>query len=399
MPSIDPNPFLSTQSASTISPYGTINGELFRYSSFGLVAIESPPPSLSSIQTSPQNVHHHCYRNNKCILLGGLSDGLIPVPYTGRLLQEITSFGSSTSAANNDDNDAESSQWSFVQPILSSSYTGFGHGSLDRDVEELDTLIEYLYNERTNRNNKNNNTNNTDEAINFQKMPICLIGHSTGCQDIVHYLKKGKYINQIVCVALQGPVSDREAATIPTCPEQSIEERKKELNDFLQYAIQLKNSNDGNEFMPRNVFWAPITANRYYDLFAKGGMDDYFSSDYTTEELSERLSHIGSITTLHTCLVVWPGCDEYVPQHIDVKKHLQRLMNAMNGRSNIKQTANKNNDRDDTDHQKYCWDDGGVAKGLYLETGNHNLSKSSNDVDRFLHAIHNMLQSYTISIS
>ena len=92
---------------------------------------------------------------NKCILIGGLSDGLIPTPYTSDLEQECHSLG-----------------WSLIQPILSSSYLGFGNGGLERDTEEIGALMNYLVCHR--------------DADHF-----ALVGHSTGCQNAIHFLKHG----------------------------------------------------------------------------------------------------------------------------------------------------------------------------------------------------------------
>lgn len=118
-----------------------MNLQLFQYHA-NLVAFESSPPL-----TTPSR--------NKCILIGGLSDGLIPVPYTSDLEQECHSLG-----------------WSLVQPILSSSYLGFGNGSLERDTEEIGALLNYLV--------------CYHDADNF-----AFVGHSTGCQNSVHFLKYG----------------------------------------------------------------------------------------------------------------------------------------------------------------------------------------------------------------
>ena len=90
-----------------VSPYGTLQGTLFQYSR-NLVAFESSSPSANDPPTK------------KCIYIGGLSDGLIPTPYTEPLEKACHALG-----------------WSLVQPILSSSYLGFGSGDLNRDSNEL----------------------------------------------------------------------------------------------------------------------------------------------------------------------------------------------------------------------------------------------------------------------
>jgi hypothetical protein len=94
-------------SAPLLSPYGTFQGSLFQYSR-NLVAFESAGQPNTD------------YNKKACILIGGLSDGLIPTPYTKPLEKQCQELG-----------------WSLVQPILSSSYLGFGNGDLERDTKEL----------------------------------------------------------------------------------------------------------------------------------------------------------------------------------------------------------------------------------------------------------------------
>lgn len=59
-----------------------------------------------------------------------------------------------------------------MQPILSSSYLGFGNGNLGRDTEEIGALMNYLVCHR--------------DADNF-----AVVGHSTGCQNSIHFVKYG----------------------------------------------------------------------------------------------------------------------------------------------------------------------------------------------------------------
>jgi len=80
-----------------LSPYGTFQGSLFCYDA-NLAAFESVASDHLTNEPLP---------SKKCILIGGLSDGLIPTPYTQDLERECHKNG-----------------WSFVNPILSSSYLG-----------------------------------------------------------------------------------------------------------------------------------------------------------------------------------------------------------------------------------------------------------------------------------
>jgi hypothetical protein len=151
-----------------VSP--SIAGELFLYAR-GRAAFES-----SGAITATAASH----APNKLILLGGLSDGFMPTPYATPLTAACEQMG-----------------WSVVQRILRSSYMGFGNGSLVRDSEELDEWMQYLVQHRSCQN-------------------VCLVGHSTGCQQTVHYLKHGVAVNRgdnkVKVTVMQAPVSDREHA-------------------------------------------------------------------------------------------------------------------------------------------------------------------------------------------
>lgn len=280
---------------------------------------------------------------NKCVLIGGLSDGLLPVPYTEGLHQVCQETG-----------------WSLVQPILSASYTGFGHGSIDADVDEMVELVHYL-------------------LVHRQAERICFIGHSTGCQDICHFLRT-KYENPlwlsptsshgggdkdittapfphdvIVGAVLQAPVSDREQPA-------ALDPQTYKSN--LQLAADMCETGKGDECMPRSAFWAPITAQRFVDLQSVGGRDDYFSSDYTDAQLEDRLKCAGKWPALHM-LVAFSGSDEYIVPNLDTKHHTQRLTAALNA------------ERPD------------VAKALHLTQGNHNLSQG--EVESFLEQVKELL--------
>ena len=132
----------------TISASAGIEGHLYSYrqSPGSLQAFESPAQHTSS---------------KFCVYLGGLTDGLLACAY-------VPGLAACCAAAD----------WALVQPIISSSYAGYGTGSLDRDAEELGVLLRYLVRERG--------------ATSF-----ALIGHSTGCQDIVQFMKVADLSNAI----------------------------------------------------------------------------------------------------------------------------------------------------------------------------------------------------------
>ena len=333
-----------SQSHSSIrSPYSgrTFQGTLFQYSS----SSEAMSPSnLVAFESDPE-----CPR--KCVLLGGLSDGLIPTPYAKELEQKVSK--SSTLS------------WSLVQPIISSSYLGFGSGDLNRDSKELTLLLSYL-------------------KQYHRAESVVIIGHSTGCQNIVHWLKhyyqKNNDLNkhdlelsshilpQVTAVVLQAPVSDREGAM--------------ERSDYRANIDYARENFHGRreEMMPRSAFWAPITIQRYLDLFDYNGADDFFSSDFSTEQLIQRLGHISQCdNSLKAVLVAFSGADEYVPHHVQDRVQLtQRLCDAMNFHLD-----------------KDCPP---LAIPLYLPTANHNLSESEGDASIFVDAVVNLLNKYSSSM-
>jgi pimeloyl-ACP methyl ester carboxylesterase len=314
-----------------------------------LLSSSSPPTSVGDGATVV--TPGVATKKNKCILVGGLSDGLLPLPYTQALERVCDENG-----------------WSLVQPILSSSYTGFGHSSLDKDVQELEELLEYL-------------------IIHRKGERFCLVGHSTGCLDAVHFLKKAadRYVSRLALVVLQAPVSDREHAAMMT----THGEPSSEYVENLAIAQQLRDQGKADEMMPRKCFWAPITAQRFLDLQERGGADDYFSSDYTDDELSERLQHVG-VRALSTSsssssisgsssrlrvLVAYSGLDEYVPSHVDKRKLTDRIVKAMNGGGGDNAMADN------------------VATPLYIADGIHNLQQGPGASDVLIQKIDEIFKS------
>ncbi|KAG0884374.1 hypothetical protein G6F15_005146 [Rhizopus arrhizus] len=190
------------------------------------------PRSISSITcTLPTNT---------IVFIGGLGDGLNAVPYLKPLETTLKSIG-----------------WSLTQVQLSSSVTGYGISSLQKDISELDKLIYYLTTKRG-------------------KKSILFLGHSTGCQDCFWHSKCGQYNQTILGYILQAPVSDREymAKNFP------------HFQTTVELAISLKEQDKGTELLPRSAYPdVPITVDRFLSLAIKGGDDDVFSTDLTDQEI------------------------------------------------------------------------------------------------------------------
>jgi acetyl esterase/lipase len=99
-------------------------------------------------------------------------------PYVARLSSELNDI-----------------KWSLCQLHMRSSYTGFGTGSLNRDLEDLCDAVRYL------------------NASGKQR--VVLMGHSTGSQNSIHYVlsraraEAAPAINGVIVrVSLLGPAHD-----------------------------------------------------------------------------------------------------------------------------------------------------------------------------------------------
>lgn len=206
------------------------------------------------------------------VVMGGLTDGLLPTAYTPPLAAAVAKEG-----------------WSTVQPLLRGSYCQFGTGGLDRDVEDLSSLLTFLRDKRGAKQ-------------------IALLGHSTGCQITVRFLADDgtgaseALRSMVVLAVLQAPVSDREAA--PLCGVS--------VPEVVAEARTLVDAGNTSTIISHALYgFIPLSAQRALDLFDRLGADDMFSSDMTDSELSSRLGHLGSCSA--QVLLVLSMHDQYVP--------------------------------------------------------------------------------------
>ncbi|KAF5738610.1 UPF0613 protein [Tripterygium wilfordii] len=220
------------------------------------------------------------------IFIGGLTDGFLATDYLEPLAIAL-----------------DKEKWSLVQLLLSSSYSGYGTSTLQEDAMELDQLISFLINKENSEG-------------------VVLLGHSTGCQDIVHYMRTNAACSRAVRAAiLQAPVSDREyRATLP------------ETAAMIDLASSIIAEGRGSELMPREADpSSPITAYRFHSLCAYMGDDDMFSSDLTDDQLRMRLGHLSNTP----CQVIFSMADENVPEYVDKKALVERLCRAMGGAEKV----------------------------------------------------------------
>ncbi|EFJ22803.1 hypothetical protein SELMODRAFT_89905 [Selaginella moellendorffii] len=246
-----------------MAPKTQMQGTLFKY---------GPKPVQVAFRTGSFQ--------QQVIFIGGLTDGFFATEYLLPLAKAL-----------------ESERWSLVQCLLSSSYSGYGTSSLKQDAQELEQLINYLINEENSHG-------------------VVLLGHSTGCQDIVYYLREGGICMKAVRGAiLQAPVSDREyRATLPGTAA------------MIDLADEMIKEGRELDLMPRGAEpAAPITAHRFRSLAGYMGDDDMFSSDLSDEQLRVRLEHMSKLP----CQVIFSMADEYVPDYVNKHNLVKRLCAAM----------------------------------------------------------------------
>ncbi|KAJ5390652.1 Fusarinine C esterase sidJ [Penicillium cataractarum] len=266
---------------------------------------------------------------NSLIFVGGLTDGFCTVPYVSKLAEAL-----------------EGSDWSLFSILLTSSYNGFGTSSLDRDVEELGKCVQFI------RDLKADRLPGAPSASG----KIAIMGHSTGSQDVLHYLYAPNplpktdfdmglhYIvrPEIDGAIMQAPVSDREAilATMESAPNPN--EARGAYDQLVDAAKTRPWTADGTDsILPMNMVGmtglpgdAPLSARRFLSLAspdspANPSEDDLFSSDLSDKRLEETFGAIGSRGILQTKLcVLYSGSDEYCPSWVDKEKLMGRWKQA-----------------------------------------------------------------------
>lgn len=236
------------------------------------MAFEYTPSTTPTTQTT-----------NLLIFIGGLSDGLLTVPYTTPLAATLPP------------------NWSLTQPLLSSSYFGWGTSSLQKDVSELAQCVTYF-----------RSIGKTGKIV--------LMGHSTGCQDVMEYLVgKGREDRpKIDGGILQAGVSDREA----------LEEMDAEISFRLHVVRDLVEKGKGDEILSLELsqdFYGktPVSADRFLSLADRGGSDDYFSTDLTDRVLEKSF---GSMPEGTGFCILFSGADEYVGKAVDRKALVEKWL-------------------------------------------------------------------------
>ena len=199
---------------------------------------------------------------------------------------------------------ATPSTWTLTEPVLSSAYRQWGFSSLGEDVAEIAVLVEH-----------------------FRKLrpegQIVLLGHSTGSQQIMHYLLSKPALPKVDGAIFQASASDREVMTMflpPSSYDSSCA--------LAQSYIDEGRADDILPFSATKLLFmsAPVSAKRFLSLASPGplhaGEDDYFSSDLEDKRLEKTFGALGKTVTRLSFL--FSGRDQYVPSTVDKMKMVER---------------------------------------------------------------------------
>ena len=248
----------------------------------------------------------------------------------------------------------ESTSWSFFTVLLSSSYAGWGLGSLGKDIEEIGECVQYVQNYKQTQQN---------ELSEVGK--VVIMGHSTGSQDVLHYLYSlnplprnsqsdsclQHLLRPVVDGAiLQAPVSDREGlllgfqsgtatdspAELSSIYARLVDTAKRACSDDNSMNVLLPLSLTSRLGFPADT---AISCRRFLSLVSpdspeQPSEDDLFSSDLTDDRLHETFGMIASRGLLRSkLLVLYSGRDQYVPEWVDKASLLQRWKNVTGNNS------------------------------------------------------------------
>ncbi|KLJ11422.1 hypothetical protein EMPG_09727 [Blastomyces silverae] len=271
------------------------------------------------------------HKPHSLLFIGGLGDGYYTVPFVNDITAGL-----------------KSGKWSVFSVLLSSSYDGWGLGSLDRDVDEISKCVEYV--------RKYKSATASGEAEESEPGKIVIMGHSTGSQDVLHYLYSQNPGTGATAprppvdrAILQSPVSNREAIIniIKSGNDHnSPEDLTKIYNKLVSLAKSQKTVGGMDALVPlwmmgKVFFPAAVTATRFLSLASPDSPDaptedDLFSSDLTDARLQETFGMISSAGLLKKSLLVLPGgADEYAAPWLDKEKQLERWKAAtVKGSSN-----------------------------------------------------------------
>lgn len=261
--------------------------------------------------------------------MGGLTDGFCTVPYVCELAAAL-----------------EDTDWSVFSILLTSSYNGFGLSSLDRDIEEIGQCVRFIRDLKADR----------IPGATSKHAKIVVMGHSTGSQDVLHYLHAPnpvpkteidiglQYMHrpELDGAIMQAPVSDREAVQAIMKSASDPQEARSAYDQLVSSAkIEPWAAGRFDSILPMQMTAklglpgdAPLSARRFLSLVSpdspeKPSQDDLFSSDLNDKRLQETFGQIATRGILQSkLLVLYSGSDEWCPPWVEKERLMQRWQQA-----------------------------------------------------------------------
>ncbi|KAJ9656586.1 hypothetical protein H2198_004820 [Neophaeococcomyces mojaviensis] len=242
--------------------------------------------------------------------------------------------------------------WRIMHVQLSSNGRSWGIFTIDRDIEEIAVAIDFI---RT-------------KLYTNRYVDIVLMGHSTGCQDIMRYLTAPNPLTSrspkrpsVEGAILQAPVSDRDGVIRAIHDEDAPKARK--AYDAAMKIIDATAEKDRRDLiLPMNLTKplfgpAPINIERFLSLVSpespdRPSIEDFFSHDLKDEAFSRTFGAIRRTGVLQVCessrvkrldnndtggtsslLVLMSDSDEHVGPEVNQKELLERWRNALSKES------------------------------------------------------------------
>lgn len=236
----------------------------------------------------------------------------------------------------------DGTEWTIFSLIPSSAYGGWGMGRLGSDIDEMAQAVKYI---------------REYKEPQFGAGKVVIMGHSTGSQDVMHYLScpNPRPAHPVLDpnytpltrvpvdgAIMQAPVSDREGilwvvkcGTARDSPEAMRELYNKAVEDARSKTFEKDYPVD--TLVPLSVTGrigypttAPVSSRRFLSLVSpdspeKPEEDDLFSSDLSDEQLKQTFGVVGARGLLNQkLLVLYSGRDQSVPPWVSKEGLLKR---------------------------------------------------------------------------
>ncbi|KAL7713725.1 Hydrolase [Entamoeba marina] len=221
------------------------------------------------------------------ILLSGLTDTLFSVEYFQQVAKELQH------------------KYYVCSPSLRSSGSGFGYLTIWDDIEDIDKVLQHI-------------------TTTYKSTNIVIVGHSTGCQDIMILLQLQLHKKYPIkkCV-LQAPVSDRDAVENDSEIKKVIEEIENKYQQPIKDLVHNKTKTEliSTKYLYDDKYF--VSEDRFLSLIAPGGDEDWFSYDIMDYSTKFKCIDI-------PCLFVFCLNDEYVPLTTKLYKELIERIDKSN---------------------------------------------------------------------